>query len=425
MLAGVKYLEEYRINGGKRIYGQIKISGAKNAALPVLAASILSKGECLIENCPDIKDVRAMNDILTELGCSVKKSGDGICVNSSQLSSCCVKKELMKSMRSSVFLAGPLLAHLGRAVIYEPGGCRIGERPIDIHLEVLSKLGAEINHEDEKIVITSRRLKGTNIRLPFPSVGATENAISAAVLADGVTVIEGAAREPEIRDLQNFLNMCGARISGAGTGVITVTGVKELHGAQYGLMPDRIETGTFLAIAAVTGGRAFLEGGNLNHLWALKEILTYTGCKVMGSASGVEIKAPERLKGGIDVSTGPYPEFPTDMQPQMMAVLATAEGISRITETMFENRLGIAKELNKMGAEIEISGRNAIIKGVPDLHSGQLTAEDLRGGAALCIAAAAANGESVVKDISHIDRGYFDFERKLRRLGVDIQRIGI
>lgn len=416
-------MDEYHINGGKKVYGSIRAEGAKNAALPILAATILVRGESLIENCPDITDVGKMKNILKEAGCRVVHEAGGLLVDSSELTSCCVKRELMESMRSSVFMTGPLLARLGRAEICKPGGCRIGTRPIDIHLSVLSEMGAQIEYSEEQIVCTAKRLHGAELTLPFPSVGATENAMAAAVCADGVTKIKGAAREPEIEDLQKYLNSCGGMISGAGTNEITVVGVPSLHGAHHRIIPDRIEGGTFLALAAMTGGSIFLEEGNFLHMEKLLGIFEKCGCFVERREDGIVLKAPERLRCAGEIVTGPYPEFPTDMQSQLLAVMTLAAGRTVIAEKIFENRFLVAKELNKMGAEIEILQKNAIINGVCNLSGAEVTACDLRGGAALCISAAAAEGKSVVRGLEHIDRGYCNFEGKMRRLGVDIQRI--
>lgn len=420
---GGENLDEYHINGGKSVYGSVRASGAKNAALPILAAAILTGDESRIENCPNIEDVKKMKSILRETGCRVTEDKDGIIIDSSALTSCSVERSLMESMRSSMFMTGALLARLGRAEICKPGGCQIGARPIDIHLSILSKLGADIMCSEEKIVLNAKKLCGTELKLPLPSVGATENAMTAAVCADGCTVIKGAAKEPEIEALQDYLNACGGRITGAGTDEIRIDGVASLHGARHKIISDRIEGGTFLTLAAMTGGHIFLENGIALHMEALIEALREAGCIIKISSGGIEINAPERLRALGHIITYPYPGFPTDMQSQMLAAMSIADGETIVTETIFENRFSAAKELNKMGGEIEIKKKNAIIKGICSLKGADVTARDLRGGAALCIAAAAADGMSIVRGLEHIDRGYCEFDGKLRRLGVDIRRI--
>lgn len=418
-------MEQYKIKGGRKIEGSIDASGAKNAALPILAASILTGDECLIEGCPAISDVDKMKHIIESMGGSIRAQDGSLLVDTSSLDNAEVRRDLMESMRSSVFTAGPLLARMGRAEIYRPGGCRIGERPIDMHLSVLAAFGAEIDCSNEKIVCSAPRggLKGAEIALPFPSVGATENAVCTAVLADGVTTVRGAAREPEIEDLAEFLKSCGARIRGAGTDTIEIEGVSSLHGTRHRVINDRIEGGTFMLAAAATGGELFLRGGAAAHMEAFLSALVLAGCRVSVYDDGIEIKAPARLKGIGKLVTAPHPGFPTDMQPQMTAALAIADGNSYIEENIFENRFGIAKELNKMGADIEIYERNAIIKGVRVLHGEELCASDLRGGAALVIAALAADGESTVSGTHHIERGYYRFDERLKSLGADIRKI--
>ena len=418
-------LERYRIRGAKQLKGTLRVSGAKNAALPILAASLLTGESCLIENCPDIADVDQMKYIISSLGGRIGEEGGGLAVQTEALSASSVSQELSESMRSSLFTAGPLLARLGQAEFYEPGGCRIGARPIDLHLSVFSALGAEITRDGRKILCRAGKngLSGAKIRLPYPSVGATENAMCAAVLAQGTTVLSGAAQEPEIEDLAHFLQDCGAQIEGAGSPMIRIRGVRTLHGARHRIIPDRIECGTFLLAAAAAGGEVFLERGSGRHLEQLLEILSGCGCRIEQDRIGIALRAPERLLAAHRVQTAPYPAFPTDLQPQLLAALCAAQGISDIEETVFENRFGIAGELRKMGAVIEICGKHAIIDGTESLHGAEIRAQDLRGGAGLVIAALAAEGQSLISGIEHINRGYCRFSERLAALGAEIERI--
>ena len=418
-------LERYRIRGAKPLKGTLRVSGAKNAALPILAASLLTGECCRIENCPDIADVRQMKYIIASLGGQITDESGGLAVRTESLRDSSVSQKLSESMRSSLFTAGPLLARLGQAEFYEPGGCRIGARPIDLHLSVFAALGAEIKKEGRKVLCRAGKngLSGAEIWLPYPSVGATENAMCAAVLARGTTMISGAAQEPEIEDLARFLQQCGAQIDGAGSPRIQIRGVRTLHGAQHRIIPDRIECGTFLIAAAATGGEIFLERGSGRHLERLLTLLSDCGCRIEQDRIGIALRAPERLWAARSVRTAPYPEFPTDLQPQLLAALCAARGTSEIEETVFENRFGIAKELRKMGAMIEICGKHAIINGTESLRGAELQAGDLRGGAGLVIAALAAEGQSLISGIEHINRGYCRFSGRLAELGAEIERI--
>ncbi len=420
-------MEQYKIKGGRRIGGSIKAAGAKNAALPILAASLLIEDECLIEGCPAISDVEKMKYIIGSIGGRIREEDGGLLVDARQIGDNGISRELSESMRSSVFTAGPLLARRGHAELYRPGGCKIGTRPIDLHLSVLSALGAEILCEKERIVCTVGKggLTGAEISLPFPSVGATENALCAAACAHGRTVLMGAAREPEIVDLARFLNRCGAQISGAGSEKIEIEGVTALHGSRHRIVSDRIEGGTFLLAAAMTGGHLFLADADAAQMESLLFVLKQAGCRITVSEDGIELAAPERLHSVELIKTAPYPGFPTDMQSQMTAALALADGTSQIEETIFENRFGVVKELRKMGAQIEICGKSAIINGTEVLKGKPLTASDLRGGAALVLSALAAEGESTVAGVEHIDRGYDRFEERLCLLGARIERMPI
>ncbi|MBQ9972346.1 MAG: UDP-N-acetylglucosamine 1-carboxyvinyltransferase [Firmicutes bacterium] len=414
---------KYRIRGGTAIEGEIAVSGAKNAALPIMAASILSGSESVLHNCPAISDVEKMKEILSGLGCRVKEAGETIIIDSSSLTSCKINGSLMKSMRSSIFLAGPLLSRCGHVEIHEPGGCNIGKRPIDIHLDAFKKMGALCAFSEGRIILKAEKLRGAEIEMPFPSVGATENIIAAAACAEGTTIIRGAAKEPEIVDMQDFLNGCGADVRGAGTDIIVIEGRHSLHGTTHRIIPDRIEAGTFLTLAAITGGQLCLRGAVASHLSAYIDILKRAGCTICEDAGKLGIKGPEKLKNIGFVETSGYPGFPTDLQSFAMVLAVFSEGTTRIRENVFERRFAVAKELNKMGAEIEIKSSDAIIKGGRKLRGAILEATDLRGGGALTLAGVGASGESIVSGIEYIDRGYSRFEEKLTQVGADIQRI--
>ncbi|MEG0830534.1 MAG: UDP-N-acetylglucosamine 1-carboxyvinyltransferase [Anaerovoracaceae bacterium] len=413
-------MENYHIQGGNHIEGEYLVKGAKNATLPILAASVITGGENFFTGCPEISDVDIMEEILKTLGCTVRKERSGILVNTAGLMGEKIPQELMKKMRSSIFLVGPILCRLGEVTICQPGGCAIGKRPIDIHIYGLKKLGASVKENREGLTFYGKNLKGTRIDLPFPSVGATENIMMAALGASGQTVINNCAREPEIEDLQNYLNKCGGKIQGAGTSQIVILGGEKLHGAKHQIMGDRVEGGTFLLAAAATGGCLELKGLKIETLNTLCHILGRAGCEVIGRENSICLQAPKRLLGVGKVTTGPYPEFPTDLQPQLGAVMAGALGKSYIEEAVFENRFNYTKQLIKMGGVVEIFQRTAIIEGSGHLTGSSVVAEDLRGGAALVIAGLAAEGETIVKDIKFIERGYANFPEELRKLGGNI-----
>ena len=416
-------MEFYQISGGRPICGEYTVNGAKNAALPILAASLVTGGESMIYNCPQISDAEAMKEILTFLGCNVKEEDGGVMVDSRMLCTDQVPRTLMQKMRPSVFLVGPLLARCGRAVISQPGGCAIGARPIDIHIKALSQLGADVEEKDGQLIFTGPHMRGTNIILDFPSVGATENLMMAALGAKGETVIHNSAREPEIADLQGYLNACGADIKGAGTSRIVIKGRPDFHGNSYSIMGDRIEAGTFLMAAAATGGELLLDGLDTYTLKSLLKILRCAGCKVKREPETIWIRGPIRLHGAGKIRTGPYPGFSTDLQPQLAAVMAAAAGDTRIEETIFENRFQYTRQLIKMGADIEIFQRTAIIKGTVPLKGAQVTARDLRGGAALVLAGLMAEGETKVENVHYIERGYCGFHRALKKLGGEIDKL--
>ena len=415
-------MAEYLIHGGCRIEGEFAPNGAKNAVLPILAASIMTGDENVFYRCPQISDVKVMKEIITALGCSVKASGDSIAVDSRGLTCCEVPDELMQKMRSSIFLAGPLLARCGRAIISTPGGCSIGSRPVDLHIKAFAAMGAHVECAENSVVLTAGRLKGADIYLEYPSVGATENIMMAATGAEGTTVIHNAAREPEIADLQNYLNCCGAKIYGAGTSIIVIKGPVKLQGASYEIIADRIEAGTYLMAAACTGGKITLKNIDSSWLKNCCRILRFAGCDIRKFDRAIEIEAPERLYSIGKIRTSPYPGFPTDMQPQLTAVMAGAIGETHVEETVFENRYGFIKELLKMGADIEIFRGIAIIKGNENLKGTHVNAEDLRGGAALVLAGLMSPGETIVRNIEHVERGYSGFHTELRKMGADIDR---
>ncbi len=412
----------YRIVGGNRLNGNIRVEGAKNAVLPVLAATILNGGESIIENVPALNDVDTMLEILTSLGCSVYYQNNTVAVDSSNITSNEIPTVLVKRMRSSIVLLGSLLGRTGKVITNYPGGCAIGVRPIDLHLKGLRQLGAKVEMHGQ-IVCVGENLVGSEIQLDYPSVGATENIMLAAVLAKGTTIIRNAAKEPEIADLQGFLNSMGARIYGAGNHIIRIEGVRKLHNTSYTVIPDRIAAGTYMAAAAATGGEITLENIVVEHLHPVIDKLKESGCMIQTNCSNMRVAAPRRLRAVDLVRTLPYPGFPTDAQPQMMAAMCTAQGTSIFVENIFENRYRHIDELIKMGADIKVDGRIAVVRGVPKLSGALVTAKDLRGGAALVMAGLVAEGVTEVDGIEHIDRGYENLGRKLKELGADITMV--
>ena len=421
-------MDSYHITGGEKLAGDYRLNGAKNGVLPILAATVLTADICEISSCPHLSDVHTMVDILRSLGCKVTISEDNITADARTADRWEIPDELMRGLRSSVFLLGPLLARFGQASVIMPGGCAIGSRPIDIHLSGLKQLGAQIHEEGERLRCRAPRLVGQDIRMDFPSVGATENLMMAGAAAFGQTRIIHGAREPEIQDLQNFLNSCGARISGAGTGEIVIEGRggrEPLHGCAHRAIPDRIEAGTFLAAAAITGGEIRLLNAAPSQMAQTLARLREAGCQIRVDKSAIWLKGPGRLKAVKEIKTLPYPGFPTDMQSQFLSLLTLAEGNSRITETIFENRFKHTADLRRMGADIQVSGRTALVKGVDRLHGERVFAWDLRGGAALVLAGLAAEGETIIENVFHIDRGYHRFEAALESLGARIKRIEV
>ncbi|MFC5467167.1 UDP-N-acetylglucosamine 1-carboxyvinyltransferase [Cohnella suwonensis] len=410
------------IEGGQPLSGTIRIHGAKNAALPILAASLLAEGKVTIRNVPRLLDIEVMLDILRDLGCKARHDGTVVSVDTSLATSSHIPETMMRKMRSSVFLMGPLLARFGEVQLYQPGGCAIGERKIDLHLRGLEALGAHIEEKGSRIVCTARRLRGTEISLDFPSVGATENMMMAAVLANGRTTIIGAAREPEIQDLQQFLNTMGAKVRGAGTDTLTIDGVESLGGCDFEVIPDRIVSGTVMVAAAASRGDVTLENTQPAHLTSLVHILRRAGVQIESGNDIMRIVSSKRPIAVDRIVTSPYPAFPTDLQAQVMTLLSLADGVSVMKETIFEGRFKHVDELCRMGADIRVDLNNAFIRGVPELYGTTVEATDLRAGAALVIAGLAAQGRTVVEQVHHIDRGYDRIEEMFRLLGGNITR---
>ena len=398
-------------------------AGAKNAVLPLLAASIMGSGETVLHNCPALSDVYAMLGILEAAGCRTDFNGGRVRVCPGISEEAFLHEDLVRELRSSVFLLGPMLALKRSVHMGFPGGCDIGKRPVDIHLEALRRMGAEIEEKDGKIVCTVKQLRGASVRLPFPSVGATENIMMAAAMAEGVTVIRNAAREPEIIELQDFLNAMGAEISGAGTSVIIISGKKQLHGAEWTVMSDRIEAGTLILAAAVTGGEIFVKNAPSASMESFLQCIRRSGVKIDIQQDGIGVSAPPRLSASGKIETEPYPGFPTDLQSQFLAAMTAASGVSMIEENIFENRFKVLKPLRLMGADITLSENRACVNGVEKLHGARVKAEELRGGAALVIAGLAAEGDTVIENVCLIDRGYDKLEMTLRDLGADIARV--
>ena len=415
-------MEQLFIKGGRRLSGKVRVSSAKNAVLPIIAATMLPITPSTLPEIPQLEDVTTICKVLEQLGVVVSQTGNELRFDAAQLTSYEAPYEWVSKMRASFLVMGPLLARLGRAKISLPGGCAIGTRPIDLHLKAFAALGAEINlgHGYVEAVVPNG-LKGAQIYLDFPSVGATENALMAACLADGRTVIENAAEEPEIVDLVMFLNSMGANIRGAGTNVIRIEGVQELHGVVHNVIPDRIEAGTFMVAAAMTGGDVYVENALAEHVKPLVAKLKEAGAAVVEDINGIRVVGPDRLQA-VDVKTLPYPGFPTDMQAQFMALTTIAEGTSVVKETVFENRFMHVDSLTRMGAKIKIEGGSAVIEGVERLEGCPVEATDLRAGAALVLAGLVADGTTSVGHLHHIDRGYDRFVEKLSGLGADIVR---
>ena len=423
-IGGEELLDKIIVTGGNVIRGEVTISGAKNAVLPIIAGALLAKDVTILHDVPNLSDVAIMKEILEVLGASVTVENHTMTIDCRNVESVTAPYHYIQKMRASVQIMGPLLARFGRSKISMPGGCAIGTRPIDLHLKGLEALGASItiNHGDMDAVVPSGRLKGSRIYLDFPSVGATEHIMMAATLAEGTTIIENAAEEPEIVDLANFLNSMGANVRGAGTKVIKIEGVERLHGTEYTIIPDRIEAGSYMIAAAITGGELLVKNVIVDHVKPLLAKLEECGVTVQEEDSNLRIIGPEKIKSA-DIKTLPYPGFPTDMQAQFMALMCVAEGTSIFTETIFENRFMHADELRRMGANIKTDGRSAIVEGVSRLNGCKVKATDLRAGAALIIAALVAEGQTEITELHHIDRGYENLIEKFRTMGADIVRV--
>ena len=416
-------MDKFVINGGKRLGGEISVHGSKNAVLPIMAASLLVRGETVLHNVPDLSDVSASIEILEYLGATVKREGGTLIINASSVINNDIPEDMMREMRSSIIFLGSLLARCRQAYICKPGGCDIGVRPIDLHLEALSALGAMIEERGACISCIARELHGARIVLDFPSVGATENIIIASALVKGKTTIINAAREPEICDLAAFLNSCGARISGAGEGVIEIEGVEQLLHAEHRVIPDRIIASTYMSAAALCANELVIKDIIPSHIVPVIPVYMKMGCKIYFAKNELKLISPKKIKHIKSIKTLPYPGFPTDCQALAAAVLTKARGASVITEGVFENRFNYAEELNRLGADITVNGRTAIIYGVKKLFGTAVKCTDLRGGAAAVVAALAAEGKSTVDDIGHIDRGYEALEKSLASIGADIKRI--
>ena len=418
-------MDKYIVNGGNPLFGSVNIQTAKNSVLPILAASVLTDEKIVVRNVPAISDVHNMVKILGCLGCRVAFIGKDVVIDASPCNCYEIPSVLAREIRSSVFLLGSVVSRFHKAKIAYPGGCDIGLRPVDLHLNGLKRLGVEITEANGYISCVCDKIVGNEIMLDCPSVGATENIMLAAVKAEGVTVIKNAAREPEIEDLQRFLNSIGANVHGAGSGTVVVHGVEKLGGCVYQPICDRIEAGTFLIGAAMCGGEIELNGVNAELISSLLHKLRENGCKIKVKDDKITLRSEKRPYSVKSIETQPYPGFPTDLQAQMTALCCVCRGNSIVTENLFETRYKYVPELRKMGADITVVDRNAFVHGVEKLRGAEVIAHDLRGGAALVIAALAAEGRSEIFDISHIDRGYTDFEYKLRAIGGDIVRVAV
>lgn len=412
------------VEGRRRLSGETRVQGSKNATLPILAATILCPCESVLHNCPDLTDVEASVRILRYLGCTVARDAGTLTVNASGMTKSDIPGELMHRMRSSIIFLGALIARTGRARMSYPGGCELGPRPIDLHLDSLRMLGAEISDEHGELVCSAPDgLHGARIALPFPSVGATENIMIAACTADGSTMITNAAREPEIGDLADFLNACGAHISGAGESTVIIEGVSRLHAASHAVIPDRIVAATLMSAAAVTRSDITLRGIIPSHLGAIIPIFEHSGCEIECRAGDLILRSPYKLRSAKLIRTMPYPGFPTDAQAPLMAVASLSDGITVFVENLFESRYRHVGELCRLGANIRVEGKVAVVDGVRRLLCANVTAHDLRGAAALVVASLAAHGKSEISGVNYLERGYEDFELVLGSLGADIKKI--
>jgi UDP-N-acetylglucosamine 1-carboxyvinyltransferase len=416
-------MDKIIISGGKPLSGEIEISGAKNSALPILAATLLSGGIQHLKRVPKVVDLFTMQKLLRAMGAQIREHDDIWTIEVKQIESCEARYEWVKTMRATVLVLGPLLARCGEANVSLPGGCAIGVRPVNLHLDALSKMGAEILVEHGMIHAKVKKLRGVPIHFETVTVTGTENIMMAATLAEGTTILTNAAQEPEIIDLANFLKGCGAKITGAGTDQIVIEGVPHLTGSSYSIMPDRIETGTFMVAAAITGGDLHLRECIPDQLASVTRLLKKTGVEITAGKSSLRIRRGGKPIHAVDFITMPYPGFPTDMQAQMMALMTVSDGVSKITEAIFESRFGHAAELRRMGAKIYIEGNHAIVEGVQKLSGAPVMASDLRASSSLILAGLAAEGETDVLRVYHLDRGYERIEEKLLKVGADIRRV--
>ncbi|MDR2737211.1 MAG: UDP-N-acetylglucosamine 1-carboxyvinyltransferase [Gracilibacteraceae bacterium] len=410
------------INGGKKLFGEIEVGGAKNAVLPIIAASLLSSEEVILEDVPDLLDVSIMSQVVCALGGEVARQGHTLRIKAENFDNFEAPFDLITKMRASIVIMGPVLARKGRVRISHPGGCAIGSRPVNWHLKGLESLGAEVRIDHGYLDVSAPKLTGARIYLDFPSVGATENILMAAAAAEGMTIIENAAQEPEIVDLANFINQMGGKIRGAGTNIITVEGVQEFSGTRHTIIPDRIEAGTFILMAAACGGDVLVNNVISTHLAPLLAKLDEAKVQYEELEDGIRVFGNDSYQA-VDIKTQVHPGFPTDLQAPFLALLARAKGTAIVTENIFENRFMHVDELKRMGADLKVEGRSVIVQGVPFLNPATLMATDLRAGAALILAALTAPGRSEIWEIQHIDRGYENIETKLRGLGADIERV--
>ena len=415
-------MDKLLIQGGTHLSGEIAISGAKNAALPILCAALLTAEPVTFTNVPQLKDIGTLLELLAQMGVKVAREADTVTLDASGLNNPVAPYEMVKTMRASILVLGPLVARCGEARVSLPGGCAIGARPVDQHFKGLQAMGAELRVEHGYVHATVSRLKGARLFTDMVTVTGTENLMMAATLADGETIIENAAREPEIVDLANCLVAMGAQVSGAGSDVIRIRGVARLHGATHRIMPDRIETGTYLCAAAASGGSVRLTGTRSDYLDAVIDKLTEAGCEVVSEPDAIRLRAPARLNA-VSLRTAPYPAFPTDMQAQFMAINCVAKGVAMIRETIFENRFMHAVELQRLGADIRIDGNTALVQGVDRLQGATVMATDLRASASLVVAGLVAEGETLIERIYHLDRGYEGLESKLAALGARVRRV--
>lgn len=416
-------MDRYIINGGARLAGEIAISGAKNSVLPILAATVIGGNVSTISNVPNLRDVEIMVKLLLSLGANISYEGKNLIIDSKPINKITLPEELVREMRSSIILMGALLSRFNEVRISYPGGCEIGPRPIDLHLKSLRQMGAIIEESHGFLHCKTTGLKGCDIQLDYPSVGATENIILAAITAEGTTTIRNAAREPEIIDLENYLNKAGAKVTGAGSSIITIEGVKSLRDCSHRIIPDRIVAGTYMIAAAITRGEIVIKDVIVDHLQSIIAKLKEAGVSVFTNGTAIKVIGPDRNNPIEMLQTLPYPGFPTDMQAQFMTLLSIANGTSIVNETIFENRFKHADELIRMGANIKTFGKVAVIRGVNELTGAKIFAKDLRGGVALVLAGLVAQGTTEVENIYHIERGYEDLDLQLKKLGADITKV--